>query len=250
MINFKSIVFLFTLFIWQYSNTQNEFQGKISYTIQVTNINFSKIANDSTKSIEVKNMFNKIFKDAKPIVAVLIFENNESLYELDLIKEMEIENDSKINLTKIMARDGKYYMNNATKEILHEENFVGDMFLIKYQPKNWKITQETKRIGNYSCYKAITISKAKDKKGNEVDKIIEAWYTPEIPINFGPKEYNGLPGLILEVQEGKLNIVASKIELNTKEAIVIEKPKRGKKITKEEFKQITKEAASSIFWKN
>ena len=250
MINFKNIVFFFTLFIWQYSNSQNKFQGKISYTIQVTNIDFSKIENDSTTSIEVKNIVNKVFKDTKPVTAVLNFINNESLYELDLINEIAIENDREINLTKIMARDGKYYVNNALKEILHEENFVGDLFLIKYQPKNWKLSQETKQIGNYTCFKAVTIRKAKDKEGNDEDKIIEAWYTPEIPVNFGPKEYNGLPGLILEVQEGKLNIVASKIELNTKEAIIIEKPKRGKKVTEEKYYEMVYEAGKHLFGKH
>lgn len=249
MINFKNIVFLFTLFIWQYSNSQNKFQGKISYTIQVTNIDFLKIENDSTKSIEVKNMVNKIFKDTKPVTAVLNFKNNESIYGLDLINEMPIENDRAINLTKIMARKGKYYVNNISKEILHEENFGGDLFLIKYQPKNWKIIQETKRIGNYSCYRAVTIRKAKDKEGNEVEKIIEAWYTPEIPVNFGPKEYNGLPGLILELQEGKLNIIATKIELNTKNAIIIEKPKRGEKVTEEQYHEMVLEAGKHLFGK-
>ncbi len=195
-------------------------------------------------------MVNKVFKDTKPVKAVLNFINNESIYELDLINEMTIENDSEINLTKIMARDGIYYVNNALKEILHEENFVGDLFLIKYQPKNWKLFQETKQIGNYTCFKAVTIRKTKDNEINDEDNIIEAWYTPQIPVNFGPKEYSGLPGLILEVQEGKLNIVASKIELNNKEAMVIEKPKRGKKVTEEEYHKIVYEAGKHLFGKH
>ncbi|MGV8945790.1 MAG: GLPGLI family protein [Lutibacter sp.] len=245
------IILLFLILI--FSNclySQNKFQGKISYTVQATNIDFSKIENDSTKSIEVKNMVYKVFEDTKPVEAVLNFINNESIYELDLINEMAIENESKINLTKIMARSGKYYVNNVSKEILHEENFTGDLFLIKYQPKVWELSQETKQIGNYTCFKAVIIRKTKDKEGNEVDKIIEAWYTPQIPVNFGPKEYNGLPGLILEVQEGKLNIVASKIELNTKESAVIEKPKRGKKVTEEEYHKMVYEAGKDLFGKH
>ena len=247
---FKTVFLFLTIIFCNCLYSQNKFQGKINYTIQVTNIDFSKIENDSTTSIEVKNMVNKVFKDTKPVTAVLNFINNESIYELDLINEMTIEKDREINLTKIMAKDGIYYVNNASKEILHEENFVGDLFLIKYQPKNWKLSQETKQIRNYTCFNAVTTRKTKDKEGNDEDKIIEAWYTPQIPVNFGPKEYNGLPGLILEVQEGKLNIVASKIELNIKEAVIIEKPKRGKKVTEEEFKQIIKEVASSIFGRN
>lgn len=246
----KYKIILFFLIFFNFLYSQNKFQGKISYTIQVINIDFSKIENDSTKSVEVKNMVYKIFKDTKPVVAVLSFVNNESIYELNLINEMSVENDSKINLTKIMARDGKYYVNNVSKEIIHQKNFTGDLFLIKYQPKVWELSQETKQIGIYTCFKAVTIRKAKDKEGNEVEKIIEAWYTPQIPVNFGPKEYNGLPGLILEVQEGKLNLVASKIELNTKESNVIEKPKRGKKVTEEEYHKMVYEAGKDLFGKH
>jgi predicted GIY-YIG superfamily endonuclease len=46
---------------------------------------------------------------------------------------------------------------------------------------------------------------------------ITAWYTPEIPINQGPENYWGLPGLILEVTDGKTVILCSKLVLNTKE---------------------------------
>ena len=62
-----------------------------------------------------------------------------------------------------------------------------------------------------------------------------AWFTPLIPISFGPKEYSGLPGLILEIEMFNSKIVASKIVLNPNEEIIIEKPVKGKRITLEEF---------------
>jgi len=47
----------------------------------------------------------------------------------------------------------------------------------------------------------------------EVPKEIEvtAWYTMQIPVNQGPAEYWGLPGLILEVNADRVTILCSKI---------------------------------------
>ena len=53
----------------------------------------------------------------------------------------------------------------------------------------------------------------------EVPKEIEitAWYTPQIPINQGPGEYWGLPGLILEINADRTTILCSKIIMNPSE---------------------------------
>lgn len=55
----------------------------------------------------------------------------------------------------------------------------------------WKlISEDTKTIGGFECYKATA-----NFRGSE----ITAYYSPEIPIPFGPFKFKGLPGLILEV---------------------------------------------------
>jgi GLPGLI family protein len=55
-----------------------------------------------------------------------------------------------------------------------------------------------------------------EKKTNFMDNLempkdvtITAWYTPEIP-NQGPENYWGLPGLILEINDGKTVILCRK----------------------------------------
>jgi GLPGLI family protein len=67
------------------------------------------------------------------------------------------------------------------------------------------------------------------------DLTITAWYTPEIPVNQGPENYWGLPGLILEVNDGKTVILCSKIVLNPKEKAVIKAPVKGKVISQNDF---------------
>ena len=64
---------------------------------------------------------------------------------------------------------------------------------------------------------------------------ITAWYTPEIPVNQGPESYWGLPGLILEVNDGKTTILCSKVVLNAKEKVEIKAPTNGKVISQKEY---------------
>ena len=78
----------------------------------------------------------------------------------------------------------------------------------------------------------------KEEKKETVTVETVAWYTPQIPISNGPEQFWGLPGLILEVQDGNLTIVCSEIVLNPSEKVEIEEPKKGKKVTQEEFDKI------------
>ena len=103
--------------------------------------------------------------------------------------------------------------------------------LIEIDEKKWEITQESKKIGNYLCYKAIDIASTNRKMKPVV------WFTPEISISFGPLKYNGLPGLVILVEMSKRTISVSEIILNPEEEIIIKKPTKGEKITAEEARQ-------------
>ncbi|MBL4654182.1 MAG: GLPGLI family protein, partial [Flavobacteriales bacterium] len=120
-----------------------------------------------------------------------------------------------------------------------KKDFLGKIFLIKDSIKkhNWVLEKETKNIGVYKCYKATCI--IKDRIENDSIKIV-AWYTPEIPIGNGPSNFDGLPGLILEVNDGTYTIVCSEFTLNPTQKIKIREPKGGKKISQVEFDLIEK----------
>lgn len=91
-----------------------------------------------------------------------------------------------------------------------------------------------KKIQGFLCYKAIL----KNPRNGKI--ILEAWYTPKIPYQYGVLNYYGLPGLILEINKNTFTITATKIELNPLEKIKIEEPKGFKKLSYKEFKELLK----------
>ena len=68
--------------------------------------------------------------------------------------------------------------------------------------------------------------------------VTTAWYTTQIPVNNGPRSYYGLPGLILEVNDGSETLICSKIVINPKKKVEIVEPKKGKEVTQEEYDAI------------
>ncbi len=70
------------------------------------------------------------------------------------------------------------------------------------------------------------------------ERIITAWYTPQISITNGPAMYQGLPGLILEVHDGKLTIICSKIVINPEDKVEIKEPEKGKEVNQEKYDEI------------
>ncbi|MFN7045693.1 MAG: GLPGLI family protein [Flavobacterium sp.] len=183
-------------------------------------------------------------------------------------------------MMSMMGGGGTHYKNAKDKQYVVDKEFFGKEFLIKDSlPKyEWKLEGESKQIGNYTCFKATAVVKvnesdfrnfrfrnnnnaakegdkkaetvkdsAKAKKTNFTDdwempkeNIITAWYCPEIPINQGPENYWGLPGLILEVNDGKTIILCSKLVMNSKDKVEIKPASKGKEVTQKEYDEIVK----------
>lgn len=67
------------------------------------------------------------------------------------------------------------------------------------------------------------------------ETVIMAWYTLEIQVSQGPENYWGLPGLILEVNDGKIVILCTKVVLNPKVKTEIKASTKGKVTSQKEF---------------
>lgn len=73
----------------------------------------------------------------------------------------------------------------------------------------WKIGFSTSLILNQRCKMATTTFKGRN---------YIAWFAPLIPFHYGPWLFNGLPGLILKVEDDKGQFLFECIELNTNKA--------------------------------
>ena len=92
---------------------------------------------------------------------------------------------------------------------------------------HWKITGDTKKIGQYQVIKAIGREQKMVKENNKISKVdrkVTAWFTPEIPISNGPELFGGLPGLILEVNNEREMYVLTELVFNPKKKMKINKP--------------------------
>lgn len=251
----KNIVIILSLFIATSVCAQN-FQGKATYkTSREMNLRLggerSNLSEEQKAQMRARLMkqFQKTF--------VLTFDKNASVYkESKSLKSPDVRPAGGMNvMVQVVGNGGGndiYYKNTRENRFVNKTEIMGKLFLIKDEmPKyDWKLTNETKNIGRYTCYKA-TFTRQEDRttmsvdeggevkeKTEKVDVVTTAWYTPEIPVSNGPREFSGLPGLILEVKEGPETIMCSEIVMNPKEKITIEEPKKGKVVTQKKYRKI------------
>ena len=110
-------------------------------------------------------------------------------------------------------------------------------------------------MDQYKCFKATLTEEIEEThfdhtmdKEEKVKKerVTTAWYTLDIPINHGPDDFWGLPGLILEVNDGKMAMMCTKVVINPKNPITIDIPSKGKKVDAATYEKISEEKAKEM----
>lgn len=257
------------LFFNSASLLSQEFQGKAYYQSK-SSLELGRWG--ATMSQQQKKQIAARLKNRLEKTFVLTFNKRESMY-----KEEEVL-DAISGATDSWGKNfraGDQYKNVQENKLVQNQEFYGKRFVIedKIQTYNWNLGTETKKIGQYNCYKAVCLvpsselewwsfswSKMRQKDAKEeansvasgetsmsdekpkIEEIdmtqIVAWYTPQIPVSHGPSEFWGLPGLILEVSYNGTTVLCSKVVLNPKEKNEIEAPNRGKLVSKTEYTDI------------
>ncbi len=230
--------FLFIIVILLYNSVLSQTRHAV-YGIRYGNYvkktyNFNN-ANSSNLNKVALSLLKGLNKENEGIQFDLFFNKKESIFKLQ--NKLHV-NESSLTTVAVSGTKGVFY--NNFKERLRQVNSYGNLFIIKYHMldnKKWKLLDENKKIGEYNCYKALTSYSIDGEKFN-----VEAWFTPEITARFGPKGFNNLPGLIIEltiINRTKVTFYLKTLELVTSN-IKIQKPKKGKLVTKEEYDNIGK----------
>lgn len=229
----KSKIYIVFFFIVITIKSQN---ASVEYRATLKMPEMSEMLKSGSSKL-IKQMKSVISKN-KDLICNLDIVDNESVFYINPSMNIESDIGSSLNMTKLKVGNGRYYVNLQTKKIIQEKNSFGEDFRIFYPSLKWKITNEQKKIGKYKCTKATTKVYVESRRGRE-EVNVTAWFTTSVPYNFGPKRFSGLPGLILELHEGKLSFYAQKINLH-KPLLKVVRPIKGKKVTLKEFNAMAK----------
>ena len=239
------------------NSVAQDFTGKAVY--KTNRKSGFTIGGDSNMSEAQKQELEERFQKMNQKTFILEFDKTTSSYkEEDKLNAPNPQaNMGGVQIISVFGGGGSgslYFKNLKEKRFVNKTEIMGKTFLIKDSIPNyqWQLTSETKNIGNYTCYKAMfsaevenmmmTVENGETKQTKKSETITTtAWYTPQIPISNGPTIYHGLPGLILEINDGKTTIVCTEIVLNPLEKITISEPDKGKIVTQGEFDKIREE---------
>lgn len=268
------VITMTVLFASAITMQAQEFQGMATYESKSSTAELQKSISGNKEitpemqafiAAQMRRVFEKTF--------VLNFDKSASIYkEEEKLEAPGQQQNAMRMMNSVMGGGGTHYKNIKDQQFSVDREFMGKEFLVVDSlPKlEWKLGSESKKIGEYTCFKATAVkpvsktdfrnfrprkdSEDKDAKAESTAKTnlmdnydmpeeveITAWYTPEIPVSQGPENYWGLPGLILEVSDGKTVILCSKIVINPKDKATIKAPTKGKVVTQKEYDKIVLE---------
>jgi GLPGLI family protein len=86
------------------------------------------------------------------------------------------------------------YVNRDNDTFVESRKFVESKYLVKDElpSLSWRLGDEERSYLGYRVMNATAVVES---------AVVEAWFTPEIPVSAGPGLYGGLPGLILMVTD-------------------------------------------------
>ncbi len=206
----KSILTIIVIYLSLRIYAQNSFCGNVEYEITYN------------LGLETKSNY------------LLNFNSKESLFEeLNVckskaeVKRKYKKDNGELKVDVLLGGENtssQFYYNDK-KRFYYMEVFFDQELMVKDPDLyfKWRLSTETKKIGRFLCQKATTHFRGRD---------YTAWFTPQIPVAFGPWKFRGLSGLILEVydKDRVLYIVAKSVKLTEKENCKI-------KVDKSRFKE-------------
>lgn len=123
------------------------------------------------------------------------------------------------------------YVDHDNGTYVESRNLIDYKYLVKDElsSMSWQLVGKERTYLGYRVMKATAV----------VDSaVVEAWFTPEIPVPVGPGLYGGLPGLILMVTNAAIGEVyaADSIDLDAP-SFPLMPPTAGREVSSDEYDQ-------------
>ena len=200
-----------------YSQINN---GEIHYQVVINSEKNIREIEAMSVSPTVKKMLIDSYQSASPVKLILTFQNNWS----KIVGKPDLKTETNSTVLLILSGAKKDIYTSQNPQVIYTSGGLMGDILIKEDPPVWTLVDETKKIGDYECYKARGYILGEGNSG-PVKKEFEAWYTPEIPVQYGPYLYSGLPGLVLQVNfDDDLRFEATEILLDLPDVKEIQLP--------------------------
>jgi GLPGLI family protein len=219
------LTLLFSTFLLQASNAQIK-EGRIVYEQKIDL--YRRMQDEQMKAMVPQ------FRTSK---FELNFADDQSIYK---VQEAEPDITENTGGGRMVMRFGgtnsEYYKNFSTQKQVEKRELADKDYIIEdsLHHISWKLLDETKTILGYHCKKAA----GKTERGSD----LEAWYTEEIALSSGPETFNGLPGMILQVDINKGEFVITGLAIEkSADKKELKAPTQGKKISPQDFAAKQKE---------
>lgn len=206
-------------------------EGVITYT---TKINMHKRIPAEQEDMK------KMIPEFNTSQHMLVFNGLSSLYKAVPVDENPFEAQGGPGggrMVMRMVNQNETYFDRDEDMVIMVREFMGKKYLTKNDSKRlpWKLGSDTKEIQGYLCKNAFFT--------DENEREISAWYTEELRIPIGPDRYHGLPGLILEVNINKDEMIISvdKLDFRALKKNELKEPKGGQEMSDEDYRAMVQE---------
>ena len=198
-------------------------KGSVSYEIMLSNADGKLIEDEIKRNPRLPMVLDQV-------TFTLMFTDSQAMFSLDENVRLSQSDLKEVEAFFVGVSSDRYFWQDRqaayhtvkTFPMFNEEYLLVDSFENGWHT-GWEITNESKEIAGYTCFKAVRDNLGVKRNGIAKRYPVVAWFCPELPFAFGPMKYGGLPGLILEVQTHLVLFGARSIDLG-KDGGVLPKP--------------------------
>lgn len=222
--NLKIILISFLVCFFYVSFSQENKQVLASYLF---------INKNSNESYSIKTRINKTqalseFYNLKS-KADTIIESNESV-------EIFVTNSDTTNKKFFITKDSITFIDH----IYTNKKFVPVIVTEKTPQFNWHLTNNSKVVSGLFCNNAYLTFRGRN---------FNVWYAPEIPTQFGPWKFYGLPGLITRIETDDKTILFQLEKLSYVNEEELKKPFLTNKISFQDYVKYQQSALDDLLQK-